>query len=302
MKTKSYCCTLLILLLVFIISCRHDPDTEFTSLPVGTYPELFLKTQVLTLAGGGGHGGHGDTAGYYHTGSIEFTYDSQKRLASANGLEFIYNNAGLLEMTVSGIDTIRYVYTDNRLSMLFTNCGYYEGGKFTDTTHFYYTGHNLRYLTSTHQRVLAEFGYDLNGNLVTCIMSHTDPGSVICDSLFYTWENGNLIKLQTRSGYPYVSYSYEREFRYDDHPSYISAVHYPEEYLFVREITQFYGQHPLFYYEVIPWRFGCRNNLIEFIERNNGNERITEFHIHYNEQGYPLEIHGGDIEMEFEYY
>jgi hypothetical protein len=304
MKThKLYSVKSLFTILLFLaVSCRHDYDTDMTHSHDGPYPEMLLKTQVITLSGGGGHGGHGDSTGYFHTGTIEFTYDGNNRLASANKMMFIYNSDGKLSMTAQGYDTIRYFYEGGLLTTLVTNCGYYEGGKFTDTTRFYYDNGKLRYLNSSYQNITAEFAYDHEGYIKTRIISRIDPGSVICDTLFYTWDKGNLTKLQTRSGYPYVSYIYEREFRYDDHPSYCKAIHYPDEYLLVREITQFYGQHPLFYYEVIPWRFGCENNPVEFTERTNEQQRITEFHVHYNEQGYPLEIHGGDFEMEFIYY
>jgi len=256
---------------------------------------LSKSKRLLCTGGGGGHGGHGDTLGYFHSGSTVFTYDTNGRLLTAGDIVFIYSPQGKLACTASGPDTVRYYYNSGRLYMVTTNCGYYDGGRFTDTIALYYDGDKVRSLTSSHMQLSAEFAYDREGYISTRILHITAPNSVVTDSLFYHWENGNLVKLETRSGYPYVNFTYKREFRYDDKPCFTKAIHYPPEYLFIREITQFFGMHPMFYYEVIPWRFNCANNPVSFSESTNEQQRSVDYEVMYNERDYPYMIHGGCV-------
>ncbi|MGE5382691.1 MAG: hypothetical protein ACM3PX_04600, partial [Omnitrophica WOR_2 bacterium] len=80
-----------------------------------------------------------------------------------------------------------------------------------------------------------------------------------------------------------------------------SAIHYPTEYLFVREITQFYNNYPLFYYDSYPWRFGCTNNPVLFMEMNNYQMVEEPYLINYDSDGYPIKIVGKNFIMQLIY-
>lgn len=290
----------LIVLLAGMIaaSCSHDAD-EFAPMA-----PLFVKTQIVNYisGGSGGHGGgHGDTTLVIHPDTIHFTYDTNGVLASANELRFIYNTDGTLKLTAEGPDTIRYHYGGGLLAVLTTNCGYYDGGRFTDTTRFFYNSGILDYFTSSSEHATTDVDF-MNDRPRVKYISRKVGGVMRYDTLEYKWNNGNLVSLRTRGGSPYQTFRYEREFMYDDRPCFVESIHYPKEYLFVREITQFYGRYPLFYYEVLPWRFHCRNNPVEFTEHTSEQTRTREWHVHYNGYGYVSEIHAGDFEVLLEYY
>ncbi|HLO92061.1 MAG: hypothetical protein ACM3ME_02515 [Chloroflexota bacterium] len=276
-----------------ITGCRHEPEV----LPSR---EMLVKTLIVNYISGG-HGGHGDSTIVIHPDTTTFTYDSNGVLLSADSMRFFYNPDGTLRFTANGPDTIRYAYNNGLLVQLRTNCGYYDGGSYTDTTTFFYSGSALNHYVSTHENATTDV-VTKNGHTVKKYVSRKAGGVMRYDTLVYTWNNGNLVNLQTIGGSPNIGFRYEREFRYDNHTCYVDAIHYPEEYLFVREITQFYGNYPLIYYEVLPWRFGCKNNPVEFTEHTSEQTRTREWHIHYNEYGYVVEIHAEDFEVLLEYY
>lgn len=277
---------------LIVSGCKHDPQED--EIPQHS---MFVKKQVINWIAGGHH----DSVIVIHPDTTLFYYDTNKRLIAADSMQFLYDTSGKLVMTAIGSDTIRYLYNGGLLTEVNTNCGYYDGGRFTDTTRFYYSGSVLQYFTSSRENSRTDIRYQ-NGRLLSKFISRKAGGVMRYDTLEYTWLNGNLISLRTRAGDPYISFLYQREFRYDSNPCYTSAIHYPEEYLFIREITQFYGRYPLFYYEVLPWRFNCQNNPVEFTEHTNEQTRTREWHVHYNGDGFPTEIHAEDFEVILEYY
>lgn len=281
---------------IITTACKREEDPE---------PEvdvMYIKSQTIHWTIGGNHdGGDHDSDPFVKTEFAEFNYDSQGRLIKANDLEFVYNENGKLIKTIEAADTIYYLYENGILSALVTNCGYYDGGSFVDSTQFFYTNEVLTHSLSSHEQSRTDFAFNGSGNITSKFISRVVSGTMKYDSLVYTWENGNLTSIGTKSGHPYVSYLYLREYRYDNYPSYLSAIHYPKEYLFVREITQFYGKYPLFYYQSFPWRFNCVNNPIEFVENNNHQVRVNPYSIWYNTLGYPVKIYGKEFEMDLFY-
>lgn len=286
--------------LLALVSCSHDKNEDY----IHQDGKMLLTTQIIHWEIGVDHGddddGHGSDP-FIHTDKYNGEYDEAEKLHFWNNMEFIYGTNGRLIATVDGIDSVHYRYSNGVLTSVFTNCGYYDGGTYFDTTRFYYESGKLKYATSSHEETIIDLTLDSDNHIVTKFIRRTDPNSIKFDSLYYSWENGNLMKIITRSGYPFLNYHYQREFRYDSRPSYTSAINFPSEYLLVREITQFYGKYPLFYYDELLWRYNTRNNPIEFIERSNDATRLIEYHIEYNEAGYPKLIHSKNFTMIFAY-
>lgn len=291
--------------ILIVASCNRDDDSN--PKPGKTdASKVFLKSQTIVWSIGSGHGGHGDGGGphdsddFTSTEAVEYGYTADNKLRFINNLEFVYDSEGRLIKTIEDFDTVKYFYSNGLLSLVTTNCGYYDGKTFSDSTSFYYNNDVLTYTVSTFEKTTTYYTFNNENLLASKVIKKTGPGFSRSDSLIFSWKDGNLVKISTRSGIPYT---YEREYRYDDKPSYVLASHFPKEYLIVREITQFYGtQYPLFYYQVMPWRYNCRNNPIEFIERTNDQVRTIEYHISYDDRGLPLVIHGSTFQMELEYY
>ncbi len=284
----------LIILLIFT-SCRHNDSEDIIDNVLPS--DVTVKSQTITWSF---QDHHDTTISVVSSEELDFSYDNTGRLTRAGKIGFQYDESGNLISTTDGNNTVYYYWSDKRLSAISTVNGYYDGGSFTDTTTFEYSGNELIAALSTHENTSTEFIY--NNNLIAAkYITHTEAGKKYCDSLLYKWMDGNLVSLQTCSSYPWDSYLYVREFKYDNHPSWIKAIKYPDAYLLVREITQFYTNYPLFYYEIIPWRYNNLNNPVEFTERTNDQVKSTPFHLHYNSSGYPVEIHGDNFEIDIKY-
>lgn len=284
--------TPIIIVLLFITSCATDdnPDDLITK-------KLYLKRQTITWT----FSGHHDTTeSVVSTQMTDFEYDTAGRVIKAGNIEFIYDSEDKLIATLNDNDTIHYYWNGNQFAAIVTSNGYYDGGSYSDTTTFRYLGDELLYSLSSHDNTKTQYMHN-NQKLVAKYITHTEAGTDYCDSLLYKWKDGNLIAIQTCSSFPWNAYLYVREFNYDKQPSWMSLINYPAEYLFVREITQFYSNYPLFYYEVLPWRYNCVNNPIEFTERTKDQVKVTPFHVSYNKEGYPLSIHGKNFSMVLEY-
>jgi YD repeat-containing protein len=281
------------LILLVLISCSHDDSSEEPS-----FKEALLKRQTITWS----FTDHHDTTESVVSIQVtEFEYNTDNRLIKAGPVRFLYNEAGQLIATNTEGNIVNYYWTSGQLTGISTTDGYYDGGNFHDSTTFTYAGGTLVNSTSTYAKTITEYIY-LDQKIAAKYITHSKAGVMYCDSLLYTWSNGNLISLQTCSSYPWSSYLYVREFAYDNRPSWMSVIRYPAEYLLVREITQFYTAYPLFYYDVIPWRYNCFNNPVEFVERTNDQVKISPFHVSYNKQGYPISIHASYFTIDFEYY
>lgn len=286
--------------LVTFYSCSNGKDDDHAHHS----GKMILTAQIIHWEIGVDHGDDGgghDSDPFIHTDKYFGQYDDEEKLHFWNEMEFIYGANGQLIATVNGFDSVHYRYSNGALTSVFTNCGYYDGGTYIDTTRFFYEGEILKFATSSHEETITDLILDSENHITSKFIRRIDPNSIKYDSLYYSWENGNLVKIRTRSGYPFVNYFYQREFRYDERPSFTSAINFPSEYLLVRELTQFYGKYPLFYYDELLWRYNTRNNPIEFIERSNDATRIIEYHIEYNEAGYPKLIHSKKFTMIFAY-
>jgi hypothetical protein len=287
------------IVLFALVSCSHETDdtSDYTG-------DILLTTQIIHweigVDHGDDHGGH-DSDPYVHTDMFVCHHNELKKVHHWNNMEFIYNANGRLIATVEGMDSVHYLYSNGRLSSILTSTGYYDGGKYIDTTRFFYEGEVLKYATSSHEGIIVEMTFDSDNNILTKFIHRFDTSSLKFDSLYYEWKDGNLVKITTKSGYPFENYVYQREFRYDDRPSYTVAINYPREYLFAQELTHFYGKYPLFYYDELLWRYNNRNNPIEFVERSNDATRIIEYHIEYNEAGYPKRIQSKNFTMVLAY-
>ncbi len=292
--------------LFLALACTKEKDS---GEPEYIYAEKSLKRQIFSWytikgSGGGHHKSGGDTI-ILNADTSWYRYDNHGRLIMADTIQFHYNGNGKLSMTTIGQDTVYYHYADNRLQMFTTRCGYYDAGRYTDTTRFYYDPQGrIQYHTSTFAHSYEELVYGSgNGNKPSAryISRQTTP-LVLKDSLFYVWQGGNLISITSRAGYPNDQVHYRREFRYDNRPSYVSSTHYPAEYLLMREITQFYGKSsPLLYYDLIPWRYNCANNPVELTEINVPDVAIKTAKIRYDINGYPEYILGDNFMIWLQY-
>ncbi len=283
----------LFLTLIVFTSCKNDDSQDSPQSP----DDITLKSQTITWSF---EGHHDTTISIVSTEVIDFTYDTEGRLIRAGKIEFQYDEDGKLKATIEGNNTVHYYWSGGKLSSISTANGYYDGGTFSDTTTFEYSGNRIISSQSTHENTNTEFTYN-NDKIAAKYITHTEAGKKYCDSLLYKWDNGNMVSLQTCSSFPWESYLYVREFRYDKHPSWIKAARYPDEYLLVRELTQFYTSYPLFYYEIIPWRYNNSNNPVEFIERTKDQVKTINFHVSYNKWGYPISIHGNNFSIVIEY-
>lgn len=307
MCTKhNYPAILVAFVLFFVISCKNDDDLlpdDNSGLPGDSIPPTGVKrllSQTVTWFvvqpegdTGGHHGGGnpGDTT-FLHSDINMYKYNSKGFVTEVNGMRFIYNASGHLSMTILDFDTVYYLRDEGKLSAIATAAGYYDGGHFADTTRFFYTGDRITLITSTRERAEITIGYDANGDVTGRFITRSFNGQTFCDSLLYTWENGNVIKLISRAGHPNENMHYQRRYKYDNHPCFISTAGYPDEYLFVRELTQLYGKYPLIYYDPYPWRFNCANNPTEFTEMTEFKTVHNHFHIDYDMEGYPTKIVG----------
>lgn len=274
------------------LSCSHDDEEPARQV------DKLLSRQIIHWYEI--NHDNGDTQ-FLHYDSTYFIYNSFKRPEKINNMTFSYNTEGKLIMTQNGDEVVYYKYENELLTSVTTNGGYYDGDKFIDTTRFYYNNQKLKYLTSSHEKARQDISFYDNNRLKSKFISRNFNNKVVCDSLLYTWTNGNLTKLVTCSGYPNNVYKYSREYSYDNHPCFTSAIHYPTEYLFVREITQFYNNYPLFYYDSYPWRFGCTNNPVLFMEMNNYQMVEEPYLINYDSDGYPIKIVGKNFIMQLIY-
>ncbi|HLN53240.1 MAG TPA: hypothetical protein VK212_05985 [Lentimicrobium sp.] len=284
---------LLIIVAIISASCKHDyiPDDFLNK-------ELYLKRQTINWKF---TGHHDTTESIVSTQIIDFIYDTSGRLIKAGDIQFIYGNDGKLIATENDDNIINYNWNGDHLMSVSTHDGYYDGGSFIDTTLFNYSNGIFLNSFSTNENTNTDFVFK-DEKVVAKYITHTQAGIEYCDSLLYKWKDGNLISIQTCSSFPWSNYLYVREFSYDNRPSWTSTIHYPSEYLFVREITQFYSSYPLFYYEIFPWRYNCRNNPVEFTERTNDQVKVTNFQIIYNKEGYPSSITGANFSIQLEYY
>lgn len=290
--------------IILAASCTKDIDP---GEPHYIYAEKTLKRHIFSWyvvkTGGGHHKSGGDTT-ILNADTSYYEYNNQGKLIKADTITFHYNSDGRLTLTTLGFDTVRYHYAEGRLSILTTNCGYYDGGRYTDTTRFYYDNQGrVQYHTSTYAKSYEELVYSNNNRPSARYISRQTPVLVLKDSLFYDWNNSNLTSITSRAGYPNNQVQYRREFRYDNRPSYVASTKFPKEYLLMREITQFYGKSsPLLYYDLIPWRYNCANNPVELTEINSVDVSIKIAKIRYDINGYPEYVLGDNFMIWLEYY
>lgn len=308
MYTKNYYPAILIaLVLLLVMSCKNDEDwmdDPDHNHPNDSTPGSAVEKRLLTQTirwfvvqpegdTGGHHGGGnpGDTT-FLHYDISNHKYNSKGLVTEINGLQFIYDAYGNLSKTVDGNNTVHYLRNGDTLAAIATSSGYYDGGNYTDTTRFYYSAGRITTVTSTHEKAVIVFSYDNDNNVAGKFITRSFNNQTFCDSLLYTWKNGNVTQLISCAGPPNQNMKYRRQYKYDNHPCYISTAGYPEDYLLVRELTQFYGKYPLIYYDPYPWRFNCANNPVEFTEMTEFKTVHNHYHIDYDKDGYPTKIVG----------